>query len=165
MQSQEWHRMISGHFQGKTFYITAIQVYHPTTNAEDTEVEWFYDDLQGFLELTPKKDVLFMTGDWNTKLGGQEIPGVMGKFGLERWNEAGQRLTVLPREWTVHSKHPLLTTQEMTLHVDPTRWSVSKSDWLYSLQLKLEKLYTVSKHKTGSWLWLWSWTPYCKIQT
>ena len=71
---------------------------------------------------------------------------------------------VLPRERTGHSKHPLPTTQE-TLHMDITRWSTPKSDWLYSLQPKMEKLYTVSKNQTGSWLWLRSWTPYCQIQT
>ena len=72
---------------------------------------------------------------------------------------------VLPREHTGRSKHPLPTTQEKTLHMDITRWSVVKSDWLYSLQPKMEKLYTVSKNKTGNWLWLGSWTPYCQIQT
>ena len=72
---------------------------------------------------------------------------------------------VLPGECTGHSKHPLLTTQEETLHMDITRWSTRKSDWLYSLQPKMEKLYTVSKNKTRSWLWLRSWTPYCQIQT
>ena len=72
---------------------------------------------------------------------------------------------VLPRDCTGHSKHPLSTTQEKTLHMDITRWSILKSDWLYSLQPKIEKLYTVSKNKTGSWLWLRSWTPYCQIQT
>ena len=72
---------------------------------------------------------------------------------------------VLPRERTGHSKHPLPTTQEMTLHMDTTRWSTPKSDWLYSLQSKMEKLYTVSKNKTGRWLWHRSWTPYCLIQT
>ena len=72
---------------------------------------------------------------------------------------------VLLRECTSHSKHPLPTTQEKTLHMDITRWSTLKSDWLYSLQPKMEKLYTVSKNKTGSWLWLWSWIPYCQIQT
>ena len=70
---------------------------------------------------------------------------------------------VLPRERTGHSKHPLPTTQEKTLHMDITRWSTPKSDWLYSLQPKMEKLYTVSKNKTGSWLWLRSWTPYCQV--
>ena len=72
---------------------------------------------------------------------------------------------VLPRECTVHSKHPLPTTQEKTLHMDITRWSTPKSDWLHSLQPKMEKLCTVSKNKTRSWLWLRSWTPYCQIQT
>ena len=72
---------------------------------------------------------------------------------------------VFPREHTGHSKHPLPTTQEKTLHMDITRWSISKSDWLYSLQPKMEKLYTVSKNKTRGWLWLRSWTPYWQIQT
>ena len=79
------------------------------------------------------------------------------------WNRAKAN-RVLPRERTGHSKHPLPTTQEKTLHMGITRWSTPISDWLYSLQPKMEKLYTVSKHKTGSWLWLRSWTPYCQIQ-
>ena len=76
-------RMISVHFQGKPFNITVIQVYAPISNAEEAEVEWFYEDLQDLLELTPKKDILFIIGDWNAKVGSQEIPGVTGKFGLE----------------------------------------------------------------------------------
>ena len=84
--------MISAHFQGKPFNITVIQAYAPTSNAEEAEVEWFCEDLQDFLELTPKKDVLFIIGDWNIKVGSQEIPGVRGKFDLRVWNEAGQRL-------------------------------------------------------------------------
>ena len=90
--------MISVHFQGKPFNITAIQVYAPTSNAEEAEVEWFYEDLQDLLELTSKKDVLFVIGDWNAKVGSQEIPGVTGKFGLGIQNEAGQRLTEFCRE-------------------------------------------------------------------
>ena len=74
--------MISVHFQGKPFNITVIQVYDPTTNAKEAEVEWFYEDLQDLLKLTPKNDVLFITGDWNTKVGSHKIPGVTGKFGL-----------------------------------------------------------------------------------
>ena len=74
--------MISVRFQGKPFYIMVIQVYAPDSNAEEAEVEWFYEDLQDLLELTPKKDVLFITGDWNAKVGSQETPGVTGKFGL-----------------------------------------------------------------------------------
>ena len=85
-------RIISVRLQGKPFNITVIQVYAPTSNAEGTEVERFYEDLQDFLELTPKKDVLFIIGDWNAKVGSQETPGVTGKFGLGMRNEAGQRL-------------------------------------------------------------------------
>ena len=84
--------MISVHLQGKPFNITVIQVYAPTSNTEETEVERFYEDLQDLLELTPKKDVLFITGDWNAKVGSQETLGVTGKFGLGIQNEAGQRL-------------------------------------------------------------------------
>ena len=84
--------MISVHLQGKPFNITVIQVYAPTRNAEEAEVEWFYEDLQDLLELTLKKDVLFIKGDWNSKVGSQETPGVTGKFGLGVRNEAGQRL-------------------------------------------------------------------------
>ena len=120
--------MISFHFQGKPFDITVIQVYALTSNAEEAEVELFYEDLQDLLELTPKKDVLFIIGDWNAKVGSQEIPGVTGRFGLGVQKKAGQRLRVLLRERTGHSKHPLPTTQEKTLHVDITRWSILKSD-------------------------------------
>ena len=84
--------MISVGFQGKPFNITVIQVYAPTSNTEKAEVEWFYEDLQDLLELTPKKDVLFLIGDWNVKVGSQETPGVTGKFGLGVRNEAEQRL-------------------------------------------------------------------------
>ena len=84
--------MISVRFQGKPFNIMVIQVYAPTSNAEEAQVEWFYEDLQDLLELTPKKDVLFIIGDWNAKVGSQETPGVTGTFGLGIRNEAGQRL-------------------------------------------------------------------------
>ena len=93
-------RMISVHFQGKPFNIPVIQVYAPTSNAEEAEVERFYEDLRDLLELTPIKDVLFIIGDWNAKVGSQETPGVTGKFGLGIWNEAGQRLRILPRKCT-----------------------------------------------------------------
>ena len=97
MQSQN-NRMISVHFQGKLFNITVIQAYAPTSNAEETEVERFYEDLQDLLERTPKKDVLFITGDWNAKVGSQETPGVTDKFGLGIQNEAGQKANrILPR--------------------------------------------------------------------
>ena len=84
--------MISVRFQGKPFNITVIQVYAPTSNAEEAEVERFYEQLQDLLELTPKKDILFIIGDWNAEVGSQETSGVTGKFGLGIWNEAGQRL-------------------------------------------------------------------------
>ena len=84
--------MISVHFQGKPFNSTVIQVYAPTSNAEEADVERFYEDLQDFLEITPPKDVLFIIGDWNAKVGSQETPGVTSKFGLGVQNEAGQRL-------------------------------------------------------------------------
>ena len=85
-------RIVSVRFQGKLFNITVTQVYAPTSNAEEAEAEWFYEDLQDLLELTRKKDVLFIIGDWNAKVGSQETPGVTGKFGLGMQNEAGQRL-------------------------------------------------------------------------
>ena len=93
--------MISVCFQGKPFNITVIQVYAPTSNAKEAEVERFYEDLQDLLELTPKKDVLFIIGDWNAKVGSQEIPGETGKFGLGVQNEAGQRLTEFCQEDTL----------------------------------------------------------------
>ena len=159
-------RMISVCLQGKLFNIMVIQVYALTSNAEEAEIEQFYEGLQNLLEVTSKNDVLFTIWDWNAKVGSQEIPGVTTKFGFGVQNEEGQRLIrVLPRECTGHSQHLLPTTQEKTLHLDITRWSIQKLDWLYSLQSKMEKLYTVSKNKTGSWLWLRSWTPYSQIQT
>ena len=125
MQSQK-DRMISIHFQGRPVNITVIQVYAPTTNAEEAEAEWFYEELQDLLELRTKKDVLFVIGDWNAKVGSQEIPGVTGKFGLGIKNEAWQRLIIFPRERAGHSKHLLPTTQEKTIHMDITKWSNTK---------------------------------------
>ena len=86
------NRMISVHFQGKPFNITIIQAYAPTSNAEEAEVEQFYEDIRDLSELTPQKDIRLIIGDWNAKVGSQETPGVTGKFGLGLWNEAGQRL-------------------------------------------------------------------------
>ena len=122
--------MISVRLQGKPFNMTVIQVYAPNSNTEETEVEWFYEDLQDLLELIPKKDVFFIIGDWNAKVGSQETPSVTGKFGLGMRNEAGQKLIEFCQEnlCTGHSKHPLPTTQEKTLHMDITRWSTPKSD-------------------------------------
>ena len=100
MQSQKRHNDLV-RFQGKSFNITVIQIYAPTNNTEEAEVEWFYEDLQGLLDLTPKKDVLFIIGDWNAKVGSQETPGVTGKLGLVIRNEAGQRLIEFCQEYAL----------------------------------------------------------------
>ena len=119
--------MISVRFQGKPFNITVIQAYAPTSNTEEAEAERFYEDLQDLLELTPKKDVLFIIGDWNAKVESQETAGVTGKFGLGVQNEAGQRLTEFCQENALVI-YPLPITLEMTLYMDITRWSILKSD-------------------------------------
>ena len=103
-------------FQGKPFSIPVIQVYAPASNAEEVEVEWFYEDLQDLLELTPKKDVLFIIGDWNAKVGSQEIPGVTGKFGLRVQSEAGQRLTEFCQENTLVIANTLLQQHKRRLY-------------------------------------------------
>ena len=121
-------RMISVCLQGKPFNITVIQVYSPTSNAEEVEVEWFYEDLQDLLELTPPKDVLFIIGDWNAKVGSQETPGVIGKFGLGVQNEAGQRLREFCQGDALVIANTLFQQHEKTLHMDITRWSTPKSD-------------------------------------
>ena len=122
--------MISVCFQGKPFSITVIQVYGSTSNAKEAEAEQFYDDLQDLLELTPKKGVIFIIGDWNVKVGSQEIPGVTGKFGLGIENEGGQRLTEFSQEnvLVIATNHPLPKTQKKTLHMNITRESMPKSD-------------------------------------
>ena len=121
-------RMISVHFHGKPFNITVIQAYAPTSNAEEAEVEWFYEDLQDLLELTRKRDVLFIIGDWNAKVGSQETPGVRGKFGLGVRNEAGQRLIEFCQENAFIIANTLFQQHKRRLHVDITRWSTPKSD-------------------------------------
>ena len=108
--------MISVHFQGKPLNITVIQVYALTSNAEEAEVERFYEDLQDILELTPKKDVLFIIGDWNAKVESQEIPGVTGKFGLGVQNEAGQRLTEFCQENVLVTANTLFQQHKRRLY-------------------------------------------------
>ena len=107
--------MISVGFQGKPFNITVIQAYAPTSNAEEAEVEQFYEDLQNLLELTPKKYVLFIIGDWNAKVGSQELPGVTGKFGFGVQNEAGQRLTEFCQENTLVTANTLFQKHKRRL--------------------------------------------------
>ena len=143
-------RMILVRFQGKLFNITVIQLYAPTTNAKEVEGEWFSEDLKHLLELIPKRCPFHHRGlecksrksrdTWNN---GQVWPL------STKWSRAKAN-RVLLRERTGHRKYPLRTAQEKTLHMDITRWSTPKSDWSYSLKPKMEKLYTVSKNKTGS---------------
>ena len=108
--------MISVCLQGKPFNITEIQVYAPTSNAEEAEVEWFYEDLQDLLELTPKKDVLFIIGDWNAKVGNHETLGVTGKFALGVQNEAGQRLIEFCQENTLVKANTLFQQHKRRLY-------------------------------------------------
>ena len=109
-------RVVSVRFQGKPFHITVIQVYAPTCNAEEAEIEWFYEDLQDLLELTPKEDVLFIIGDWNAKVGSQVIRGVTGKFGLGVQNEAGQRLTEFLQENALVTPNTLFQQHKRRLY-------------------------------------------------
>ena len=119
--------MTSVHFQGKPFNIMVIQVYVLTSNIEEAEVEWFYEDLQDLLELTPPKYVLFIIGDWNAKVGSEETPGVTGKFGLGVQNEAGQKLIEFCQENILVIANTLFQ-QHKRIHMDITRWSTPKSD-------------------------------------
>ena len=141
--------MISVHFQGKPFNITVIQVSAPTSNAEEAEVERFYEDLQDLLELTPKKDVLFIIGDWNAKVGSQETPGVTGKFGLGVRSEAGQRLIEFCQENTL-----VISPSSNNTRVDSThghhRMVNTEIRLIIFFADKMEKLYTVSKNKNRS---------------
>ena len=126
-------RMISVCFQGKPFNITVIQVYAPTSNAEEAEIEQFYEDLQDLLELTPKRCPFHYRG---LECKSRKSRNTWSNRQICPWNTEWSRAKtnrVLPRKCTGHNKHPLPTTQEKTLHMDITRWSTSKSDWLYSL--------------------------------
>ena len=126
MRSQKQQNALC--FQGKPFSITVIEVCAPSSNAEEAETERFSEDLQYFLELIPKKDVLFIIGNWNAKVGSQDIPEITGKFGLGVQNEAGQRLTEFCQENALVIANTLSVPQEKTLHMNVTRWSTPKSD-------------------------------------
>ena len=143
--------MISVRLQGKPFNNTVIQVYAPNSNTEEAEVEWFYEDLQDLLELTPKKDVLFIKGDWNAKVGSQETPGVTGKFGPGMQNEAGQRLIEFCQENALVIANMLLQQHKRRLYTStsPDGQHRNQTDYIF-LQPKMEKLYTVNKNKTRS---------------
>ena len=171
MDREAWYAAIHGIAKSRIWLSDWTELkarhgqYAGTCNAGESDVEGFYEDLQGILELTPPKDVLFLIGDWNAKVGSQETHGETGKFGLGVQNEAGQRLIEFCQENTLVMRTPSSNnTREDSTH-DINRWSIPKKDWFYSLQSKMEKLYTVSKNKTESWWWLRSWMPYCQIQT
>ena len=159
--------MISVWFQGEPLSITVIQLCALTINTEQSEVERFYEDPQDLLELTPKKDVLFIIGDRNAEVGSQETPGVTRKFGLGKQDEAGQRLTEIYQENALVTANTLFQQHKRRLYMWTSSHHILKSVWLYPLQPKMEKWYTVSKKKkkTRSCLWLRSWTPYCHIHT
>ena len=136
-------RMISVHFQGKPFNIMVIQVYAPTSNAEEAEVERFYEDLQDLLELIPKKDVFFIIGDWNAKVRSQETPGVTGKFGLGVQNEAGQRLIEFCQEnalviantlFQQHKRRLYTWTSPDGQHRNQTDYTLCSQRWRSSIQ-------------------------------
>ena len=120
--------MISVRFQGKPFNITVIQVYVPTSNTEEAELEQFYEDLQDLLELTPQKDVLFIIGDWKAKVGNQETPGEIGKFGLGVQNEAGQKLIAFCQENALVIANTFFQQHKRRLYTWITRWPMLTSD-------------------------------------
>ena len=154
--------MISVHFQGKPFNIKVIQVYVLTSNAEKFEVEWFYEDLQDLLELTPKKDVLFIVRDWNEKVGSQETTGITGTFGLGIWNEAGQRLTEFWQENALVIANTLFQQHKRRLYTwaSPDGQHRNQIDYIICNQTWKS---SIQSAKTRPWLR--SWTPYCQIQT
>ena len=130
MPSQKWQNDLCS-FLRQTIQYHSNPSLFPISNAEEAEVEWFYEDLQDLLELTSKKDILFITGDWNAKAGSQEIPGVTSKYGLGVQNEAGKKLTEFCQENALVRANTLFQQHKRTLHMDITRWSIPKSDWLY----------------------------------
>ena len=158
-------RIISVHFQGKPFSITVIQDYVPTSNPEEAEAEQFYEDLQGLLDLTPKKYVLFIVGDWNAKVGSQETPGVTGKFGLGIQNEAGQRLIEFCQENALVIANTLFQQHKRRLYTwtSPDGQHRNQTDYIPCSQRWrscIESAKTRPGADCGS-----SWTPYCQIQT
>ena len=156
--------MISVHIQGNLFNITVIQVYTPTTKAEETEAEWLYEDLQDLLELTPKKYVIFIIGNWNAKVGSQETPGVARKFGLEVQYEVGQSLTEFCRENTLVIANTLFQQHKRRLYTGTSPDGQYQNRPIIFFAAKMEKTYTVNQNKTWSWLSLRSSASYCKIQ-
>ena len=161
-----WHlknnRMISVRFQGKPFSITVIQVYSPTSNVEEAEVEQFYEDLQDLLELTPKKRCPFHYKGLECKSRKSRNTWSNRQIGLGVQNEAGQRLIEFCQENTLITANTLFQQHKRRLY---TWTSPDGQQWNETDYILWAKLYTVSKNKTGSWLWLRSRAPYCQIQT
>ena len=162
--------MISLHFQGKPFNITVIQLYAPTSNTEEAEGEQFYEHLQDLLELTPKKDVLFIIGDWNAKVGSQEKPGITGKFSLGVQNEAGQRLIAFCQEnalviantlFQQHKRRLYTWTSPDGQHRNQIDYILCNQRWRSSIQ----SAKTRPGADCGSELLIASLIPYCQIQT
>ena len=141
--------MISVRLQGKPFNITVIQVYAPTNDAEEAEVEQFYEDLQDLLELTPKKDVLFIIGDWNAKVGSQETPGGTGKFGLGMWNEAGQRLLEFCQENALVIANTLFQQHKRRLY---TWTSPNQIDYILCRQRWRNSIQSTKTRPGADWL-------------
>ena len=167
MQSQKRQNdLCSFPRQTTQYHGNPIHVHAPTSKAEEAEVERVCEDLQDLLELTPPKRCPFYYRGLECK--SMQLRNTCSNRQIWPWSTEWSREKanrVLPREHTGCSKHPLPTTQEKTLHMGINRWSKPKSDRLYSLRPKMEKLYRVSKNKTGGWLWLRSWVLYCQIQT
>ena len=150
-------------FQGKPFSITVIQVYAPTSNAEKAEVEQLYEELQNLLELTPQKDVLFIIGDWNVKVGSQETPGVTGKFRLGVRNEAGQRLIEFCQENALVIANTFFQQHKRRLYTwkSPNSQYQNQIDSIFCSQRWRSSIQS-TKTRLGT---DWSWTAYCQIQT
>ena len=146
--------MISVHFQGKPFNITVIQVYAPTINVEEAEVEWFYENLQDLLELTPKKDILFITGDWNAKIRSQETPGVTGKFGLGIRNEAGQRLIEFYQENALVIANTLFQQHKRRLYTwtSPDGQHQNQIDFILCSQRWRSSIQSIKTRPGADWL-------------
>jgi len=152
-------------FTRQTIQYHGNPAYAPTSNTEEPDIEWFCEPMRPFRTNTQKR-CPFQYRELECK--SRKSRNTWSNRQIWPWSTEWSRAKanrVFPKERTGHSKHCLPTIQEKTLHMDITRWSTLKSDWLYSLQPKMEKLSTVSKNKTGSLLWIRSWTPYCQIQT
>ena len=159
MQSQKWQNDLCS-FPRQTIQYHSNPNLCLISNAKEAEVEWFYEDLQDLLELTPRKDVLFIIRNWNAKVGSQEIPGSTGKFGLGVQNEAGQRLI----EFCQENSLVIATPSSNSTREDSTHGHYQMVNTkISSLQQKME-LYIVSENKTWSWMWLRSWAPYLKLR-